>query len=247
MARKPFSLVAVHGNGGGAFRFARTVPFVPEWVDFRPITLPGFAAIPADPTLLSVSDYAKRLGEMIADVPRPVILLGTGIGGTIALQLAQQPDTPIDGLILHAPVGTRLDSRRFPRLMRVPGMKSLVKGIIASRLTRPIMARRLFHSPLPQAYIDQFFDEYAQCSVFAQMFEIITPEWFAQLRPSPVPTALLWGAKERILSVDQLDDYKRLLPNHLVRIVENWDHFPMVEQPAEFAVEVVRLSEQLLE
>jgi pimeloyl-ACP methyl ester carboxylesterase len=104
----------------------------------------------------------------------------------------------------------------------------------------------LFHEPLPDDYVNRFFDEYRRCEVFGQMFEIITAEWFASLEPAQVPAVLLWGEREKILSVDQLDDYKALLPNHMVHIEPEWDHFPMVENPQQFAQVAAKLATELL-
>ncbi|MEM7116232.1 MAG: alpha/beta hydrolase [Chloroflexota bacterium] len=240
------TIVAIHGNGGGAFRFARLLPFVPDTVRFRAITLPGFASVLANPALQTLSDYANHLHEMIAAERRPLVLLGTGIGGSIALEYVQHHPSAVDGLILHAPVGTRLEKRLFPRLMKLPGMRRFGQWAFSSPLTRPIFRRLLFHQPIPDAYLNQFFAEYRQCTVFGQMFDIITPEWFASLQPVDTPTVLLWGERERVLTVDQLNDYKQLLPNHTTHTVPNWDHFPMIEQPAEYSSEVVRLARLLV-
>lgn len=244
MSPTPFTLVAVHGNGGGAFRFSLLPPHLPQQVRFHAVTLPGFADEPSDPTLTTVADYANKLRELLADLPRPLILLGTGIGGTFALDYAQR--FPLDGLILHAPVGTRLDSRLFPRLMKLPGMTQAGQWAFSTPLLRPFWSRRLFKTALPPAVTQQFFAEYRQCQVFGQMFSIITTDWFDSLQPQPVPAALLWGEEERILTVDQLEDYKSLLPNHVVRTVPGWDHFPMLDDPAGYAAEISALSQQLL-
>lgn len=234
-------LVAVHGNGGGGFRFARMRPHIPPGVGFHAPTLPGFAERPRDPALRTVADYAHRLHSLIPAGEGPLVMLGTGIGGAFALEYAQH--YPLDGLILHAPVGTRLDERLFPRVMRLPGVAWLGQRVFASPLTRPLFRRLLFEQPeaIPPDYMRRFFDEYRRCSVFAQMFAIIDAAWFASLQPVEVPAALLWGEKERVLSVDQLDDYKALLPDHVVRTVPEWDHFPMIEQPAAYTREVLTL------
>ena len=139
------TIVAIHGNGGGGFRFDRVRPFIPDNVRFWPITLPGFAAVPADPALQSLTDYADHLHQLIAGEQRPLILLGTGIGGSIALDYVQRHAETVDGLILHAPVGTRLEKRLFPRLMKLPGMRRLGQWVFSSPLTRPVFRRLLFH------------------------------------------------------------------------------------------------------
>lgn len=242
------NLIAIHGNGGGAFRFARVLPHAPADVRFHAVTLPGFADAPRDPSLQSMADYARRLRELVqtAVKPGPIVLLGTGIGGSFALELVQRYAHEVDGLILHAPVGTRIDTRLFPRLMKLPGMRTLGQRLFAARWTRPFFKRLLFTHPLPADVVTRFFDEYRQCSVFGQMFDLITADWFASLRPVDLPAALLWGERERVLSVDQLEDYKALLPNHVVRTVPEWDHFPMLEQPEDYARVVVDLARQLV-
>ena len=39
----------------------------------------------------------------------------------------------------------------------------------------------------------RFFGEYRTCSVFGQMFDLITPGWFRGLGPTDLPAALRWG------------------------------------------------------
>jgi pimeloyl-ACP methyl ester carboxylesterase len=245
------TIIAVHGNGGGGFRFDRVQPYIPAHVRFEAVTLPGFAATPTDPGLRSVHDYAEHLHSLVRTVLRnpdqALILLGTGIGGTFVLDYSQRHSSVIDGIILHAPVGARLKTRRFPALMKLPAVRTLGQQAIASPLLRPLWKRRLFmdHTAIPPETIERFFEEYRQCRVFGQMFDIITDDWYQSLKPSPVPAGLLWGERERVLSVHHLEDYKRLLPNHSVRIVPGWDHFPMIEQPEQYAREVVSLAHQL--
>lgn len=244
-----FSLIALHGNGGGGFRFERIKPFIPSEVNFVAPTLPGFADVPCNPALRSLRDYAFKLHEMISTAARPLVLLGTGIGGSIALEFLQHFEQEVQGLILHAPVGTRLDTRLFPKLMKPMFIRHFGQWLFSAPLTRPIMKRLIFSQSagtIPEDYIQKFFDEYRRCAVFAQMFDIITDEWFQSLRPSDVPTVLLWGEKERVLTPDQAADYQKLLPNSFIKLVPNWDHFPMIEQPDEYAQLIVELARSLL-
>lgn len=239
-------IVALHGNGGGAFRFALVQPFVPEHVGFHALTLPGFANKPRDRSLHTLRDYATYLRSEIAALPRPTVLLGHGIGGSIALEFIQHYAADIDGLILHAPVGTRLDSRFFPKLMAFPGMRTFGQHMFSSPLTRPMWKRVLFSQQVPADFTNRFFAEYRHCAVFSQMFDLITPEWFQSLHPVSLPSALLWGERERVLKVDHVRDYQALLPNHTVRIVPDWDHFPMIEQPNAYAQEIAQLALELV-
>ncbi|MEM7345378.1 MAG: alpha/beta hydrolase [Chloroflexota bacterium] len=239
------TIVCLHGNGGGAFRFERIFPYQPANTCFQAITLPGFAHYPADPQLQTLTDYANHLHTLLQEYPRPLILLGHGIGGSIALEFGQHYSSEIDGLILHAPVGTRLERRLFPRLMASPAVRTFGKWLFSSKLARPLFRRLLFSQPVPPDYINRFFDEYRHCTVFEQMFDLITPHWFETLQPINLPTALLWGERERVLTVDQMADYKRLFTNPITRIIPAWDHFPMIEQPESYAKEISRLATEL--
>ncbi len=244
--RKPFTVVALHGNGGGAFRFARILPHLPPDVHFQAVTLPGFAAQPADAALRTMRDYACYLRDAVVAEPRPRVLLGHGIGGSIALEFAQHFPGEIDGMILHAPVGARLETRFFPRLMALPGARALGQRLIASPLMRPFFTRLFFTQPIPSDDLERFFDGYRQCAVFAQMFALITPAWFHALSPVKVPSILLWGRRERVLSVKHARDYDHVLPDNELHIVSHWDHFPMLEQPEDYARTVVDLARRLI-
>jgi pimeloyl-ACP methyl ester carboxylesterase len=198
--------------------------------------------------LQTVADYARHIHGLVQQQPTPVILLGTGIGGSIILEFLQQYAQSIAGVILHAPVGTRLDERRFPWLMSLPGAKPFGQWLFSTPLMRPLWQRLFFmdYRAIPANYLRQFFDEYRQCRVFGQMFEIITADWYNRLQPVPVPAALLWGERERVLKVEHVQDYQQLLPNAQVRIVPAWDHFPMIEQPQAYSEEVLALAQDLL-
>jgi pimeloyl-ACP methyl ester carboxylesterase len=182
---------------------------------------------------------------MLAMETRPLVLLGHGIGGSILLEFAQHYAGEVDGLILHAPVGARLKRRLLPRLMKFPGAREFGRRLFYAPLTRPIFKRLLFSQPVPSDYLDRFFDDYRRCAVFGQMFDLITAEWFNSLQPAYLPTALLWGEREWILSIDQLQDYQRLCPNHVIRTAPDWDHFPMIEQPAAYAHTIAGLAQEL--
>lgn len=240
------SIVAVHGNGGGASRFARLHGHMPRDIRFEALTLPGFADVPGDPDLRELGDYAMCVHHAVQDVEPPCVVLGHGIGASILLELSQRGATGMNGMILHAPVGARLSTRWFPRIMSLPGAREAGRRLFASRLVRPLFKRLLFSQPVPRAVLNRFFDDYRQCRAFSQMFDLITPEWFDTLRPIKLPTALLWGERERVLSLDQMQDYLTLLPDCTTHTVPHWDHFPMLEQPGEYASTVVSLAQQLL-
>jgi pimeloyl-ACP methyl ester carboxylesterase len=247
MSSPPVSVLAVHGNGGGGFRFARAAERMPPEVRFHAVTLPGFAGVPADPDLRSLRDFAVRVREELDQLPSPRVALGHGIGGSIVLEMLQSTANGTDGVILHAPVGARLDRRLFPKLMAIPGMRWLGRQVFSSAPARPFLRRLLFRGPVPADYSRRFFREYRSCQVFSQMFDLITAEWFSRLGPVDVPARLLWGGRERVLATSHVEAFERLLPRARVRVIEDWDHFPMIDAPADYAREIAALAKGLVE
>lgn len=240
------TIIAIHGNGGGGFRFSRLFQFMPTRVRLVAPTLPGFSNRPSDPSLTDLKRYADNIVEMVSNEAPPRILLGHGIGATILLEFAQQHASLADGFIFHAPVGSSLKSRFFPNLMKIPMAPQFGRYLFSEPLLRPIFRSLVFSRKVPADFCDKFFDEYRACSVFEQMFDIITPEWFALLKPISTPSALLWGARDRAIRVNELEHFKPLLPNLQTKIVSSWAHFPMIEEPEEYASKIVSISEELI-
>lgn len=239
------SLLAVHGNGGGAARFADVEPHVGDALRWSSIDLPGFGTPLPPESERTMAGYAKLLAQALEDLPRPRVVLGHGIGGSFALELLRDDAALVDGVILHAPVGARLERRLFPRLMRPAFVRGALRRAIASPLLRPLWRRRLFTRPLERDVEARFFDGYRDCAAFGLMFDLITPAWWASLAPRDVPSTLLWGQKESILGVDQLDDYRALLPHAEPHVVPHWDHFPMLDDPADYARTVETVVREL--
>lgn len=245
----PVTIIAVHGNGGGSTRFSRVASHLPAHVRFVAIDLPGFNGVPVDPTLETVADYADHLAGLIdahTDSTTSAVVLGHGIGGSIALDLASRRPDSMSGLILHAPVGADLDTRLFPRIMSTKPVRELARRLISLRIARPLWRRLFFPIGAPRADTDVFFEGYRGCASFGQMFEIIDVDWFEGLDPvAGLPTILLWGEHDRVLKSGQTAGIRAKAPQARTVIEQGWDHFPMLEQPEEYAHVIADLAGEL--
>ncbi len=235
-AFNPASLIAIHGNGGGGFRFHLVEAHIPAHLSFFAVTLPGFGFAPPHPDIHSLRGYADWLAsQVVRDAPRPRYLLGHGIGGSIVCEFLQHYSQDVDGVILHAPVGAHLERRWFPRLMRLPGMRPLAQWMLGTPILTPVWRRLLFRRPVPRDVLRRFFAEYRSCTVFGELFDWINAAWFQSLKPTGTPAIILWGEKERVLRSGQAEAFERILPHHQRILVPHWDHFPMLETPADYA------------
>ncbi|MGB3735298.1 MAG: alpha/beta hydrolase [Ilumatobacter sp.] len=245
------TILAVHGNGGGGTRFERVAEHLPdESTRFEYFDLPGFNGTPIDPEATDVAAYADKVADVIESLRRPdepVVVLGHGIGGSIALDLASRRPETMDGLILHAPVGADLDTRLFPRLMSTKPVREVLRRMVAARPLRPIWRKLFFPIGAPKEDTDTFFEGYRDCAAFGQMFEIIDVEWFEALAPvTELPVVLLWGEHDRVLKSGQTEGITAKTPNAEKVIEPGWDHFPMLEQPEEYARVISTLAADLV-
>ncbi len=239
------TLIAVHGNGGGGERFARVAPLLPMDVVLRAPTLPGFGGRPLG-AVDHLGGLTDALQTEVATCDRPRILLGHGVGGAIALDLLARGPAQVDGLILHAPVGTRLDTRLFPRVMSTRVVQRSVQGVISSPLSRPVL-RRLALGGVPREAADRTLAAYGECEAFGRLFDWLDSAWFDALPVLPdLPAVVLWGEKDRVLDAEQRQDYQRLLPEAREVVVPGWGHFPMLDRPQAYARMLSELSRALL-
>lgn len=129
--------------------------------------------------------------------------------------------------------------------MRLPGARGAVQRLISTRPLRPIWRRTLFDANVPREFSARFLSDYRRCAAFGQMFDVITPTWFLGLQTVRVPTVLLWGGRDRVLRAEHSVMVRPLLADARVEIVPQWNHFPMVEQPAQYAAHTARIALEL--
>ena len=173
------------------------------------------------------------------------LLLGHGIGGAIALDAAAKRPDLVDGLILHAPVAANLETRLFPKVMSSMFVRKAAKATISSFPVRKI-ASRFIMATAPQAYVERFLGEYRRADAFEVMFDLLTAEWFDALPTLEMPAVLLWGERDRIVQVAQAEVVEKKFSTVSRHIEDHWGHYPMIEQPDEYASVVSYLANELV-
>lgn len=243
------TIIAIHGNGGGAFRFA-LVPDMPAPASLHALTLPGFQGrvLPDGPITLDTFTAAVRdaiAGVRAADPDGSIVLLGHGIGGSIALDVVAHDPLIADGLILLSPVGVKLDERWFPKVMAKPVIRRAAKAIISSPIMQATAGRFLF-TPAPRPFAKRFLAEYANADAFEVMFDLLNADWFTQLPPVGVPVAIVWGGKDRVLDVSHVEAYEEAIADTTRIVRDDWGHYPMIEQPEDFALVIAKCAAELI-
>lgn len=240
------SVIAVHGNGGGSFRWDLMPSPIADDVILVPAKLPGFEGRPLPTGDTDINTFTGSLVATLEAIEGTRVILGHGIGGAIGLDVAAHRPDLVDGLILHAPVAVNLDQRWFPRLMTAPPVRHVAKWLISSKGMQLVAGQFLFKGA-PRPYARQFLAEYRRADAFAVMFDLLTSEWFDALPPIDTPTAILWGENDRVLDVSQAADLEARLQSPVSTIVDGWGHYPMIEQPDSYATTIAEVSRSLVQ
>ncbi|HWD33225.1 MAG TPA: alpha/beta fold hydrolase, partial [Pseudomonas sp.] len=182
----------------------------------------GSAGAAADPGRITLDDYAsdvkawtKLMRQRLPDTP--VWLLGHSQGGTVAL-LAAQSNADIQGLVLAASAGRRLDAVILEQLHRTPESAPLVAP--ASAILRRLMAGETVDiQNLPLA-LQLIFNREAQAMYISEL--ALDPVQL--IADTTQPTLILQGGQD--LQITQVD--ARLLkagqPNAQLLILEHANH-----------------------
>jgi pimeloyl-ACP methyl ester carboxylesterase len=73
------------------------------------------------------------------------------------------------------------------------------------------------------------------------MYNPQLPRWLGRIT---VPTLLVWGASDRVVTPDYGRAYSRLIPGSRFELIEQAGHHPEIEQPEAFVERVAAFLEE---
>jgi len=234
------------GNGHSAARLAAARGFLPRQVDLVDTPYPGFEGRPRAASLDELLDTVA--GHL--RTTSPSLIYATGIGGLLTLCLrsrGEQLQTPV---ILQAPVLWGLEHRWMPRVMRLGPARFALEQVFAAPAFQRRFARKYFTRPPAPAMLTAFFDGYARCSAAPDLFAWLTPALLRRLegelasRPEALGRIRVWwGGRDRVVTPRELEwtaSALRLGGRWPLRVVPEWGHYPMIDEPEAWAGALVR-------
>lgn len=223
-------LLYLHGaNGAG-----RTLPFMEALAERYDVMVPehpGFGGSDEPAWLDNIHDVAYfYLGFLETMDLTGVHLVGMSLGGWIALELAVRSTARLKTLTLAGPAG-----------LRVAG---LATGDPYAWSPEETM-RQAFHDPkIAEAAIAAFPENIEaddtflkNRSTFAKLGwdpRLHDPHLEKWLHRVDLPTHIVWGENDKIISADYAQEFAKLIPGSDVTIIPQCGHLLHVEKPAEF-------------
>ncbi|MFD5831318.1 alpha/beta fold hydrolase [Lentzea sp. NPDC060358] len=262
--------VYVHGLGGSATNWTDLAAQLRGHVRGHSLDLPGFGRSEPVPGYdFSLATHARTVIGYLETLGEPVHLFGNSMGGAISvITAATRPDL-VKTLTLVSPAVPDLR----PRLDRMsdPRMALAVLPVVGAKVRRELakltahdrtrqMLQLCFADPslVPDNRIEESIRENEERarqkwagtalnrSTVGLMSNWLTPGPRSLWRILPLvkaPTLVLWGDKDRLVSVQKGPRTARLLPRGRLLVLPNTGHVAQMERPATVARAVLGMWE----
>jgi len=203
-------------------------------------THPGFGHSPRPEDFDTVYDLVHLYLDLLAQLPHErLTLMGLSFGGWLAAEIAATFTPRVDKLVLVDAVGIKVSDRE-------------TRDILDVFNTSPDeVRRRRWHAARWAPDLDGMSDEALVAharnrdalSLYAWQPYLYNPQlarWLGRLR---VPTLVLWGASDGVVTPAYGRAYSALIPGARFELIEAAGHHPEIEQALAFVERVVAFLE----
>jgi pimeloyl-ACP methyl ester carboxylesterase len=194
---------------------------------------PGFGRSELPAGMSTVDDLAYFYLDLLEALDlREAIVAGIGLGGWIAAEMAVKSTARISHLVLANPVGIKVGERETRDIVDIFAL--LDDEFAALAYCDPALGKRDYAAlPKEEALIAARNRE--ATARFAWSPYMHNPKLKGRLHRIRVPTLMLWGMHDRILSEAYGRAYCAAIAGARFEVIERAGHLPHLEQPEEFA------------
>lgn len=218
------SLIFIHGAGGSHLKWAPLMESSINGFTHIALDLMGHGASPGNP-VAKVEAYAQSIHDFLAanSFPRPWILVGHSMGGSIALQTALTYPQSADGLVL---IGSGARMPVNPTMLEQLAQGTFDTGFLKIAYGRDFAPERLAAeleslSQVPQPQLHADFTACNNYNVAAQLDQI------------KIPVLILVGDQDKMTPAKNSQYLQENIPGAVLKIVPSAGHYLMLEKPAE--------------
>lgn len=189
---------------------------------------------------------------------REATIVGTSMGGRIALEVALRYPARVGRLVIVNSLGLgRPKIQPYYPVMLVPrvgetllhgmkhGLRWAPSPVIRRFAARFIGARGDLEKTMSDAYLDDLREMYAaegyQDAYLATVRSIASPRSYLgaldvtrRLAGIKVPVQIIWGANDPLFPLEQAERAHSLLPGSRLAVIKGAGHTPQAEKPEEF-------------
>lgn len=229
------NLVLIHGLGASAERWDLVIPsFAKNFTVYVP-DLIGFGFSDKPNVDYTTDFFAKFVASFLSELGiKKAIVVGSSLGGQIAVEFASSNQQTVERLILVSPAGAMKQS--------TPALDAY---IMAALYPDPSTAKNAFsmmtgnNKEVSQTTIDGFVQRMLMPNAkYAFMSTILglknAPEISNKLEVLEIPTLVIWGELDPVIPIKYAEYFVQKIRDCRFYQMENCGHTPYVEDPKEF-------------
>jgi pimeloyl-ACP methyl ester carboxylesterase len=257
---RPINTIAL-GSGEPAIVFVHGLSGCwPNWLEQLPVfaarhrvvalDLPGFGHSPGHAGEVSMPGYARILEDLIQHLGLGrVVLVGNSMGGLISAELAASFPESVERLVLVSPAGlatygNRLASSSMPAMRRAQQLLALgaawtashAEGLSSRPRSRELVLKGVVAHPnrLPAPIAAEQLRGAGTDGFMSALEAILEYDLRPRLGLIRCPTLVVWGTKDRLITVRDGPRFAEAIPGAQLKIYEDTGHMAMLERPQEF-------------
>jgi pimeloyl-ACP methyl ester carboxylesterase len=242
------AVVFLHGNPGSSEDWRPLVSAVGEFGRAVAFDLPGFgrADKPRDFDYTS-EGYGAFIGGALDQLGvRHVPLLVHDFGGPFGWAwVAEHGDALRSLVIFNTGLMTYRRWHTWARRWRTPVLGELVMAAVTRPIFRRTMRQRV--RQLPPAFVDRMYRDFdwgtrrAVLKLYRATDLPYPPAttWVARLRELAPPTLIVWGLNDPYAAGRRVDDFREVLPQAEVVVLEESGHWPFADDPERVEAAVI--------
>jgi pimeloyl-ACP methyl ester carboxylesterase len=190
---------------------------------------PGFNASGDGSDIDSVHDLAFFYLDLLDEIgAERVMVIGAGLGGWLAADLATIEPRRVSKLILAGPFGIRADEPAPDVFLLNPA--ELAELTYHTGEARSAAARQAGQLADDAERLARYLRNRGATAHLGWNPYLHDPKLPRRLHRVTAPTLILWGAQDRILPAGQAHRWAELLPGARLAIIDDAGHLPLAEQ-----------------
>jgi pimeloyl-ACP methyl ester carboxylesterase len=202
---------------------------------------PGFGTSQLPKGMSTVDDVSYFYLDLLDQLDlSDVLMVGVGLGGWIAAEIAVKNSTRLSQLVMANAVGVKIGDRETRDIVDIWSLMPNEFNALAYH--DPKNGERDYKT-LPEAESLAAARNREAHARLAWSPYMHNPRLKSRLHRVALPTLFLWGTADRILSESYGRGYCALIPGARFETIEQAGHFPHLEQPDEFASRVLGFAQ----
>lgn len=206
-------------------------------------SLPGYGRTELPRAYSHIDDLAYfTLDFMDALDLSGAIMVGVGIGGWVAAEVAVKCCARLSGLVLANPVGIKTGDREHRDMLDIFALPQ--KELEAKTFADPSHAKFDPQTASEEeVYIRLRNRETTVLLGWSPYMH--DPKLYGRLHRVKVPSLVLWGTEDRIAPMSYGQAYAKRIPDARFETIEKAGRFPHLEQPAAFARSIAAFAKDV--